>query len=78
MAAEDLGAVSVPVVHSPAEAVSPLAAVFADAFTGPVPVAECLELFLPDFIEVVFVDVTLGEDIAVYVRAGADSAVYQD
>ena len=78
MAAEDLGAVSVPVVHSSAEAVLELAAVLADALAGPVAVSEWLELVFPDFVEVVLIDVALGEDIAVYVWAGADTAVYQN
>ena len=64
-------------MHSSAEAVSELRAFGADAFAGPVTLAEGLELVFPDFKEIVCVDVALGEDVAVYVRAGADSSVYK-
>ena len=67
-----------PVVHSSAKAVLELFAAGTDAFSGPVSVTECLELVLPDFEQVVCVDIALGEDVAVYVRAGADSSVYQN
>ena len=67
-----------PVVHSAAQAVLELRASGADALFCPVTVAEDLELVFPDFVEIVLVDVALGENIAVYVRACADAAVYQD
>ena len=78
MAAEDLGAVSVPVVHSATQAVFELRASGTGALFCPVTVAENLELVLPDFVEVVLVDVALGKYIPVNVRAGTDTAVYQN
>jgi len=78
VAAESLGAVSVPVVHSATKAVLELFASGADAFLGPVSVAEYLELVFPDFVEIIGVYVALGEDIAVYVWAGADTSVYKN
>ena len=78
VAAESLGAVAVPVVHSAAKAVLELLAVFAYAFLCPFSVSEDLELVLPDFVEVVLIDVALGEYISVYVRAGADPSVYEN
>ena len=78
MAAKDLGEVSVPVVHSATQAVFELRASGTGALFCPVTVAEYLELVLPDFVEVVLVDVALGKYIPVNVRTGADTAVYQD
>lgn len=78
VAAENLGAVSPPVVHSATKAVLELFTAGADSFAGPVAVAEDLEFVFPDFIEIVCVDIALGEDISVYVRAGTYPSVYQD
>ena len=65
-------------MHSAAEAVFELRASGAGALFCPTSVAEDLELVFPDFVEIVLVDIALGENIAVYVRACADAAVYQD
>ena len=65
-------------MHSSAKAVLELFAAGTNAFSGPVSVTECLELVLPDFKQVVCVDIALGEDVAVYVRAGAYSSIYQN
>ena len=64
-----------PVVHAVAEAVFEGFAVLALPFAGPVAVAEGLESGVPDFPEVVGVDVALAEMLAVDVGAGADGAI---
>jgi hypothetical protein len=69
---------AVPVVHAVAKAVFPVLAGGAVPFPGPGAVPECLEAGFPNLIEVVLVDVSLGEGVAVYVGAGADASVYKD
>ena len=78
MALEDLVRRPVPIVHAVAEAVLPLLAVGASARFRPVAAAENLEAFLPDFVEVVLVDVSLREPVPVDVGTGADAAVDED
>ena len=78
MALERLPGVSVPVVHAAAQAVLPLLAAGAAAAMGPAAVPEGLEARFPHFIEVVLIDVSLGEPVAVDVGTGADATVDED
>ena len=67
-----------PVVHTIAEAVFEGFAMLALSLAGPFAMAEGLEAGVPDFPEVVGVDVALTEMLAVDVGAGADGAVDED
>ena len=70
---------AVPVVHAATEAVFPLPAGLAGALAaGPFAAAEGLETMLPDFVQIVLVDIALREIVPVDVGTGADAAVNQD
>ena len=66
-----------PVVHPVAEAVLEDGAGGTLAATGPGPVTEGVEAFLPDIPQTVGIDISLGKRVPVDIRTGADAAVNQ-